>query len=180
MSQITSIYANAVMDLSVEMKVDEKVLDELLLIKKLFDQNDKIYDLIATPVLSNDEKIRIIDDIFSSYDIEILVINFIKILIENNRIKYFSKIVDDYKEKYYKRNNIIEVKVFTVKQLSNNQLQKLGEKLTLLFKKSIVINNEIDESIIGGILLKVNNKQMDSTIKYKLNEVSELICKTIL
>lgn len=180
MSQLTNIYANAVMDLSIEMKVNEKVLNELLLIKELFDKNDKIYDLIATPVLSNDEKIKIIDDIFSSYDIEILVINFIKILIENNRIKHFSKIVDDYKEKHYKNNNIIEVNVFSVKKLSDNQLQKLGEKLTLLFKKSIIINNEIDESIIGGILLKVNNKQIDSTIKHKLNEVSELICKTIL
>lgn len=180
MSQVTSIYANAVMDLSIETKVDEKVLYELLLIKEIFDQNDGIYDLISTPVLSNDEKIKIIDNVFLSYDIEALVINFIKILIENNRIKYFSKIVDDYKNIYYKNNNIIEVNVFSVKKLSDMQLEKLGEKLTLLFKKSIIINNEIDESIMGGILLKVNNKQMDSTIKYKLNEVSELICKTIL
>ncbi len=167
MSNFSKEYATALYDLCKEENITEDILNELITIDALIKENKEYKKLIDTPAISLSERLDIIEDAFSSCSL--YVKNFIKLLSENKKFYEFSSCIKEFNKIYDKENNIERVEAVTCVPLSDAQTVKLKEKLEKIISKTVYITNKVDESILGGVLLKLNNTLYDDSVKYRLD-----------
>ena len=103
--------------------------------------------------------------------------NFIEILRKNNDLSLVDKIIEQYYKYFREQRNISKIEVSSAKKLNPEILNKIIQK----FNKQIEIEETIDESLIGGIVLRIdNNLLIDSSVKKKLENLKKNITKVIL
>lgn len=78
---------------------------------------------------------------------------------------------------YLEKHNTLKAKVKSVIPLTEEQRNRLNDKLQGKYNKKIIIEEEIDKSIIGGLYVRVGNDVIDGTLKSKLHEMKELMLK---
>lgn len=170
MSKFSKEYGVALYDLCKEENITEEVLEELLSIDAVIKENKEYKNLLDTPAIPLKDRLSIIDEAFSSCSL--YVINFIKLLAENKKFYKFSSVVSKFNELYYEEKNIERVEAITCVPLSDEQTIKLKEKIEKIISKNVNITNKVDESIIGGVILKLNNKMYDGSIRKSLDEIA--------
>ena len=173
MSDFSKEYARALYDLCKEENITSDTLSELLVIDSLIRENKDYKKLLDTPSISLNERINIIDDAFSSCSL--YVKNFIKLLCENKKFYEFSSCAKEFNKIYDKENNIERLEAVTCVPLSDVQVKKLKEKAEKIISKNVIITNKLDESILGGVILKFSNSLIDGSVKNKLDTLKNVI-----
>ena len=102
-----------------------------------------------------------------------MVHDFICLVTDKNRISYFGKITDAFIEHYNQHNNITELTVITSIPLKPDLKARLIKKLEQKSGKTVKLNEKVDPSIIGGIILRMGNSQIDNSIKGRLDAVAQ-------
>ncbi|SCI36987.1 MULTISPECIES: F0F1 ATP synthase subunit delta [unclassified Romboutsia] len=175
---IASRYAEALFQVGEEEKLTDKLYTELSEIVNLFESNSELFSILKSPVISKNEKISIIENIFEN-KININVKNFLKILVEKNRISFVKDIASSYKELLNEKNNVLEGVAITAIQMSKEEIKKLEEKLSQKYNKNVTLENQVDKSILGGVLVRLGNEEIDGTVKTRLNKVKEQLSQVI-
>ena len=126
-------------------------------------------------MLSNNDKKDIVKDIYEK-NLSTLTMNFLYVLIDAKRFDMISSIIDEFNNLYDIDNNILNGTIITKNSLSDEEIKKYEEKLTASLKSHVKLKNVLDDSIIGGSIVKIGDKLIDSTLKGQLNELrKELI-----
>ena len=167
-------YALALYEVAQEKgKVDEYI-QELRDICNLIDNNQDFYNIIKHPQISTTKKKEIFKNIFKgSLDDEIL--SFLLLLIDKDRILYLREKLDAIEKIKLERNNTVIAKVKSVIPLTKEEVSKLKSKLETKYSKKVIIEPEIDKSIIGGLYVMIGNEVIDGTIKSRLEEMKALM-----
>lgn len=175
MDFVSKRYGSALFDTSKDYEKIEVILEQLRLLKKILDQNGDAYKILEHPNVSVAEKQGMIEELFSDiFDAEI--ISLMKLLVEKGRVDHLNGIIDSYEELYMSYCNIVKAYVTSAKQLTPVQKQKLVSQLARMIKKTITVEYNIDETLLGGLLIKVEDKIIDATVKGKLESLkSELL-----
>ena len=100
--------------------------------------------------------------------------NFIKIIVEKNRFNEFGQIISAYKELLDSANNTQNVEIISAIELSDSQKQNIIEKLSAKLNKNIKPDWIIDKSIIAGLVIKMDDNVIDSSVKNKLEKLSRI------
>ena len=179
MTQVGSVYGEALYDLARSENLDETILKELDVLAKSFDAEPDFIKLLGTPSLSKEERCRILDDSFRG-KVQPYVLNFLKILTEKGYIRHFSHCVQAYRESWYRDNDILLVEAVTAVPLTMEQLKKLTRKMISLTGKTIELRNRLDPTVIGGIRLDYDGKRLDDTVSHRLEAVRTMLKNTVL
>ena len=175
MDIVSRRYSEALFELAKEENKIEILLEQLELLKKVFQQNPNIYSVLGHPEVSVKEKQSSIDELFSDI-FEEEICNVLKLMIEKDRLSYLDSIVDDFNELYLRYSNTVRVNVASAVELANEQKDELAAKLINMMGKDVILQYEIDKSLIGGLLIKLEDKVIDTTVKGKLELLkSELL-----
>ena len=86
---------------------------------------------------------------------------------------------ESYKEQYYFEEGICEVTAITASKMDDALSEKLKNKMCAVTGKKVVLNTVVDPSILGGIVVKVDNKQIDTSVKTRLNELAQQLTHII-
>lgn len=173
--QYVKNYALALYSLCQE--TDSSVSDtyeQLKAVRQAFSDNDDFLLLLSLPTITREEKLSMICDCFKDKLSE-LVYDFICVMTENSAILSFADVFDCFKKLYFDNNSIVEVEVITTQPLSDQLYQKLKEKLENKLSKSVILNTKTDPSILGGIVINYDNKQLDGSLKTKLADIKKSI-----
>ena len=108
------------------------------------------------------------------------VLNFLKILTEKGYIRQFPDCCDAYRGFYNEDNGILVVKAVSAIALSEEQKKKLTAKLEAITGKIIDLQCGIDTAALGGLRLSYDGKQVDGTVKTKLDAIGKLLKNTVL
>ena len=179
MTQVGSVYAQALYDLAKEEGLGEKILEEMKMLREAFHQNPDYLRLLSTPNLSKDERIQILDEGFKG-KIQPYVLNFLKILTEKGYVRRFSDCCDAYRELYNEDNGILPVKAVTAVPMTEAQKERLAAKLSQSTGRKIELNNVVDAACIGGVRLDYDGKRVDDTVQHRLDAVRSLLKNTML
>jgi len=177
-SQVANRYAEALFQLAEEENQLSEIYSEIEDLNKLILDNKNLYDVLRSPFIGKDEKLDIADKLFTdklSRDVR----NFLMVLIENRRTTELDPIVKSYKIMLDTKNNVAEGKVITAIALSPDKLAELESKLSAKYNKTIKLTNEIDESILGGALVKIGNEEIDGSIKTRLDGIKDTLSQVI-
>ncbi|WXR62289.1 F0F1 ATP synthase subunit delta [Peptostreptococcaceae bacterium AGR-M142] len=169
---VSARYATALFDVAVEGNKKKELMEELKHINFLFEENKSFMEINKSPVISNSEKKELIKNIFED-KISDYMYNFLRVLVDKNRVSYISGILNEFKKLYNDSENIAEAIAITAIKLSDEKLEKLKVNLSKITNKTIILENQVDEDVIGGMLIKIGEQELDGTLKKRLNEIKE-------
>ncbi len=171
---IAQRYAVSLFEVAKEEHIQDEILENIKFLQGIFKENYDFFRLMNIPTVPKEEKISLIDNVFNG-NINIYVLNFLKILAEKGRINYFFEIASFFKKLYNKENNIKEVVAVTAVPLNENLKSKLINKLQEITGKRIIMQNETDASILGGVILKMEDDQFDGSVKGRLDNLKSVL-----
>lgn len=166
-------YADALVKLAQEGKLTfVKISTDLQLVKDTLVQSKDLNEFLINPLTSIDDKKEIIEKIFAN-EIDGLIINFLKVLVDKNRFSAFTEIYDSYNKYLDNINNISRVKVTSAVEMSKEAEGRLKEKLEAKLKKNVVLDLDIDSNIIAGLVIKIGDNIVDMSLKHKLEDLNK-------
>lgn len=169
-SQLAKTYADSLFEAD---ENREKILSDLMTISDVISNSNEFDSTMLNPAISLNIKFEIIDEVFKN-ELSPKVLNFIKIIVEKNRFNEFWQIVSSYKELLDNANNTQNVEIISAVELSDSQKQNILNKLSDKLNKNIKPDWIIDKSIIAGLVIKMDDNVIDSSIKNKLEKLSRI------
>lgn len=177
---VSKTYATALFDVAQEAGKEQEYFQELQDLDGIFSAHKDLMTVLKSPVFSKEEKKRMLTEIFAGKVSEYMM-NFLKVLVDKDRIGLFDHITQTYKKLLHQKNNIEEVTAITAVAMTAQMQDALAQKLKQSMGKEILLHNKVDESILGGVLLKIGNEQIDGSVKNRLEtikrELSSMIAK---
>jgi len=150
-------YALALYNTCVEAGNVELVLEDLKEIVDEMKNNEGLIKIIRNPQINKYNKKRIFKELFKG-SIEDELLSFLLLLIEKGRILYLKEKYTQFRLIYLEHNNTVIAKIKSVIPLDENQREAIKQKLEKRYEKTIILEEQIDESLLGGIQLTVGNE----------------------
>ena len=176
---VSKRYAISLFDAGLELEKIETFYKELEFLDSILESEDRLFKLLKNPRITKVEKKSLITEIFKG-KLSLEVLNFLYIIIDKSRERFILEIIKEYKSIFNEHKNILNVEAVTAVPMDNKSIEKLKLVLQNKLNKSIQISNRIDKSIIGGVLLKMNEKIIDSTLASQLKNMEATINKVSL
>jgi F-type H+-transporting ATPase subunit delta len=165
-------YVGALMQLAEENGLTDSVKNDLDTISETYMTNSELLSFLEHPVIPAEEKKDAVSLIFKDHVSE-YVLNFLKLLIDRNRISILPSIIDIYSEMLNKKRNISIAEVITAVEIDENTVQKLKYKLEEVFNCTVEITHSVDSEIIAGMIVKIGDKTIDGSIKTKFENMKK-------
>ena len=166
-------YAASVLELAEEQGQAEPVGRELASIAEVLGQNPTFAQFLADPGISHAERDRVLGDAFGGGHASPLVWNFIRVLNAKAKLAILPDVIDAYGELYDTKHGKVEVDVTVPQRLSPDELERVRTRVGAALKKDAVIHQYIDESLIGGMVLRVGDRLIDSSVKGQLQAIKK-------
>ena len=155
----------------------DTIYEESKIIREVFLSNSELIKLLNHPKIDKDEKIKVMENIFTERASKDFV-GFLTIIIKKERqnniidiLDYFIAAVKEYKK-------IGVAYVTTAVELTKEKQKSVEERLLATTKyEQFEMNFTVDKSIIGGMIIRIGDRVVDSSIKTKLNELSRDLYK---
>ena len=179
MTQAANTYAQALYDRAKDEGLGKTVLEELSVLKTVFAENPEYSKLLSAPDLPKQERCNILDEAFRG-KVHPYVLNFLKILTEKGYIRQFPACCEAYRGFYNEDNGILVVKAVSAVALSAQQIEKLTAKLEATTGKKIDLHCSVDAATLGGLRLSYDGKQVDGTVRNRLDSIGKLLKNTVL
>ncbi len=171
-------YGKALFLLTEEDGTTKIVAEDLKIVQKLLRENPRYEKLLDTPALAKEEKLCLIDRAFSS--LHESVVNLMKILCEKHSVYCFSKVADAYAALYDESRGIERVEALTAVAMTQSQISALTSRLVFLTGKTVVVRNTVDPDILGGVVLRYAGKQLDGSLRARLESLEKSLKEIIL
>lgn len=168
-------YAKALLELAIQKNVVDKVLYDLLLVKKTIEGNKELNILIQEPFVTKVRKISILKKLFGER-VDAITIDFLSLLIEKNRDTIITNVYDEYYELYLEYKKIAVVTVTTAVAIDEKTTSRIVDIIRhkIVNKDSIDTKNVIDSSIIGGFIVSYKDYEYDASIKHTLKRLGSV------
>ncbi len=162
-------YAKAVINLAKDQNTVEAVNNDMMLITNTVTNSKDLSDMLQNPVLRSEIKKSALLEVFK--DSNAITVGLIDTLISNKRINILSEVASRYNQLYDKYRGSEVAIVTTAIPLTDDLKSKVLAKAKELTGNDVVVKNIVDESIIGGFILRVGDIQYNASITNKLNKL---------
>lgn len=169
---IEQVYANALFEAAKENNELEKTFSQVSFFVADIFNGYEFESFMLNPDVTFIDKKNLLEKIFDEGD---LLLNFFLVLLVKNRFKYACKIFDNFISQYWEYKNVLHAKIFSVCKLPDEIIESVRKILEKKFGASIIIDNVIDDSIIGGFVVKVNKIVVDLSIKLSLDNFKKYL-----
>lgn len=168
---IAKRYAVALFELSKECDKVDLFYDEVNIICTAIEENEEFEIILDHPTISGSEKFEMITKAFQGVSKEIL--GLIDIVIKKNRENELMAILQEFLTLVNEYKGIILACVYSAKTLTDTQIEKIKENLAKKLDKQIVMQTFIKPELIGGLLINVDGKVIDNSIKKNLQDIKQ-------
>ena len=168
---ISDRYASALYDLASEKKVVDFVLENLQSLKKTIDNNKELSLLMKSPLISSNDKLEVLIKLTTSLNLNELSITFLKVVSNNKR---FASLISTISQFIYinanKRGDVL-ADVTSADELSEEQRANIKDQLRTILGDKLSLNFKVDKKIIGGLIVKIGSKMIDTSLANKINKL---------
>lgn len=168
--ELAARYGVALFDYAQDMKVLEPMHDELQELKLAVEENPAIIGVLSDPILNSEEKRKTLSEIEKPFSNEVQ--SFLNLLLDYNRFADLIDIIDYFNNLYNEQKSIASGTAITAVKLDADQLKRLGESYAKKYNLNAVrLENQVDPSILGGVILQVKDCVIDGSVKTKLSKI---------
>lgn len=169
MNQIAQTYAEALFSLGLEDKKLTKLQDEGKALSEIIHDNEDFLLLIDSRFMSREERQDIASKILRDFDEDI--VNFVKVLIANNRTNYIKDILEAFNSLCNEYKGVKEGLIYSAFPLDKETINKIKNKISQIEGMDVELISRIDPSLIGGVKVVINSHVYDGSIKNQLEKL---------
>mgnify|MGYP000967468575 CR=1 FL=1 len=176
-NQLAVRYAQALYEMAAEKDMLDKTGEQLQMVEATINGSEDLAMLINHPLVPAVAKKDTINQIFGQ-DLVDFVHKFLLLLVDKKRETLFPAIVREYVGLANAARNIIEAEVITATPLSDNQRLALVAKLNKVTGKKTVLHPQVDQRIMGGVIVKIGDKLIDGSVARQLRMLQTALLKS--
>jgi F-type H+-transporting ATPase subunit delta len=164
-------YAAALFDLADTQKVIDRVAGDLAELKAMIGGSDALRALIRSPILSRDEQGRAMAALLQQAGASDLVRKFVGLVARNRRLFVLPQMIDEFLAELARRRGEMRAEVTAAKPLNEQQQALLAEAIRRSVGGKVAVDVKVDPALIGGLVVKVGSRMVDSSLKTKLQRL---------
>ncbi|MER0237275.1 F0F1 ATP synthase subunit delta [Fulvimarina sp. MAC8] len=170
-SEVADRYAQSLFDLAREYGSIETVESELDGFRDLIDENADVRRLVESPAFTADEQTKGVEAIVNSAQPSALTGNFLKVVAKNRRLFVLPGMIRRFKQLATAHRGEIEAEVTTATEMSDAERNELKDVLGNYAGKTVTLRERVDPSILGGLIVQIGSRMVDTSIRTKLNSL---------
>jgi F-type H+-transporting ATPase subunit delta len=174
-SDLAKRYARAFFDIAVEEGKIEDYGRELAAFASLIMQNKALQEFLANPIFELKSKKNVIEELLGRTRISGRTANFLRLLVDKQRINFLGEIENAYREFMDKSLKKVRVSVKTPYPLTSELEGALKQRVAEMTGKEVEMTVEDDASLIGGLIVRVGDTMYDGSIKTQLGNIRKLL-----
>ena len=164
-------YATALFELAESEGSFDAVAADLARIRALLEESADLKRLVLSPVFSADEQGRALAAVLDRAGIKGLVANFVGLVVRNRRLFALSEMITGFTHLLARKRGEMSADVVSAHPLSDAQLANLKSALKAGTGRDVQINAYVDAGLLGGLVVKVGSRMIDSSLRTKLNSL---------
>lgn len=176
-NQLALKYAQAIYEVAADKDMLGKVEEELSMVEKTIYEHEDLRILFYHPRVPAKAKKETVTKLFNQ-ELQGFVHNFLLLLIDKRREAALPQIVTEYRKLANEARNIGEAEVISAMPLTESEEAELARKLSKVTGKNIVLKTYIDESILGGVIVKIGDKLIDGSVARQLKMLKNALLTT--
>lgn len=162
-------YAKAILSVAEDNNTLAKIHEEMNQIASAIASNPELNEVLKSPVVKLSEKTAVLEKIFATSGAEVK--SLFSILAQNKRVDLLEQIAQQYKRLFDEFNNKEQATVTTAVPMTEALEKKVMAKLKTLSNKDVTLTKIVDETILGGFILRVGDQQYNASVSNQLNEI---------
>jgi F-type H+-transporting ATPase subunit delta len=167
-------YTQALLEIALVENQLDQVEEDLLGVSSALKSNLELKDALFRDKVPAAKKKEIMMAIFGK-KLAPMVMNFICLIIDEGREELLSSLGQEFSKKAYGARNMAQAEIITAVPIDEELKMDIGKRLAQVFKKEIEIKSRVDESIIGGLVIKVEGKVIDGSVRHQLEDLRETL-----
>ncbi len=168
---IADRYATAIFEIATEGKALESLESSMTDLATALADSADLQELISSPLLSREEQSVGIKAVAAKMGLDETLSNALALMASKRRLFVVPALIEALRARIAEERGEITAEVISAKALTKTQSEKLAKTLAERVGKTVTINATVDASIIGGLVVKVGSKMIDSSIRSKLNSL---------
>jgi F-type H+-transporting ATPase subunit delta len=164
-------YAIALFELAREAKSLDPVAADLDSFSAMLDESKDLVRLVRSPVFSTQEQVGALQALFAKAGIKGLAANFIGLAARNRRLFAIADMITAYRALMAAQRGEIAAEVTSAEKLSASQVARLKAELKAAAGSDVLLTQTVDPSILGGLIVKIGSRMVDSSLATKLNNL---------
>jgi len=170
-SGVSGRYATALFELARDDKSIDAVRDDLNKFEAMLDESADLKRLVRSPVFAADAQSKALSAVLDKAGISGISANFLKVLTANRRLFAVADVIRAFRALVAKFKGEASADVTVAEPLSGKNLDALKAALQAISGKDVTLNVKVDPSIIGGLVVKLGSRMVDSSLRTKLNSI---------
>ena len=174
-TKVAARYAKALLELAVEQNKVERIADDM---RQLAHVNTDVTDfaiLLNSPVINSNKKINIFKELFGSFDQ--LTMSFVELITKNRREYLLGEIAHAYEAQLKASKGITPVTLISAVPLNEQTKKEIISKVQASVKGTLEVTEKIDESLIGGFIIRMDDKQIDASVSSQLASLKQTLTR---
>ncbi len=163
-------YAKSVLEEALVQKSEEKLYKDMAVFLDALKESRDLSLVLSNPVINYDKKFEILKEIFQGH-VEKLTINFFRLVCKKGRAEFLVDIAKEFQIQYDLLRNINRASITTAFQIDQDLRKEFIKIVEEGFNKKVDLTEVVNEDLIGGFILNVNDRRLDESIRSKLNRL---------
>lgn len=164
-------YATALFDLADQDRLRDQVAQDLEQLGNMIDESADLNRLIRSPAISRQDQSRAMAAVLEKAEMNELTRKFIGTVAENRRLFALKGMIGAYQALLAEHRGEATAEVISATPLSKKQLDRIGVSLKKEIGSDVAIDATVDESLLGGLIVKVKSRMVDSSLRTKLQQL---------
>ena len=169
-TKVASRYAKSLLDLAIEQNSLEEAYADMRLVLNAVEENRDLELLLLSPIVKTDKKLAILDKVFAG-QLHKVTAEFLKIITRKKREYLIGDIAQSFVLKYKAHKGILTAEVTTAVPLDDLLRSKVEAIVKKLNHREIELIEKVDPELVGGLVLRVGDKQVDASVSRMINDL---------
>jgi F-type H+-transporting ATPase subunit delta len=178
LSAVLGRYSKSLADVVFEENIEERVTEDLKTYSEIFRAVPDVLDVLRSPAVRRETKDNLLSELMARYPVHAMTSNFLRILLQHNRMGHFQQILDGFLREISERKGIVSARVMAAMPLSPDELKNLEARLVGITGKVVNMELQTDPGILGGMVVQIGNTIYDGSVRTQLAEMKKRLTET--
>lgn len=170
-----SRYAKALLELAIEQKKLESIESNMSRILAAAKETNEFQVFLDSPIINLDKKVAVLNSLFGEF--EPLTLSFLALITKNGRERLITEIAQSYISQVKEFKGIIPISITSARKLDEATKATILAKINASVTGTLEITELIDESLIGGFIVTMGDKQIDASVVSQLARMKQELTK---
>ena len=168
---VSDRYASALYDLAAEKKLVDPVLEDLSNLKNILKDNKELSLVVKSPLITSIDKLNIFESLLKKINANGLTSTFLKVIEKNKRFSSLASIISQFMNINSQKRGDVLADITSADELNDDQKNNITNQLKSILGDKLSLSFDVDKSIMGGLIVKVGSKMIDTSLANKINKL---------